>query len=98
MTYEVARMVTIPALMAGSALLVRRYRGYGVLVSILLGWGILVAVYNTWPAPAGEYDEDREEMPSMGPIVMALWCLPVWGVVELWLWLRKRGSKSHEIA
>ena len=93
MTYEVARMVTVPSLIAGSAWIIHRYRGYGVLVSILLGWAVLVVVYNIWPAPPNEWDEDREEMPNMGPMVMAMWCLPVWGVVELWSWLRKRGSK-----
>ena len=87
-------MVTIPAVMAASAWAIARYRGYGALASVLLGWGILVAVYSIWPAPPGQWDEDREEMPSIGPFAMAMWCLPVWGAIELWLWLRRRTRRS----
>ncbi len=73
MGYEIARPITILALMGVSTWAISRYRGYGALFSILVGWGILVAVYSAWPAPVGQWDEDREEMPSMGPFAMALW-------------------------
>ena len=90
MTYEVARLITLPTLAVGSAVLVARYRGYGLVASVLLGWVILYGVYNAWPAPPGEWDEDREEMHVLAPSIMLIWCAPVWGVVELWRWFRRR--------
>ena len=87
-------MIALPTLAVGSGLAVARHRGHGVGASILLGWVILYAVYNLWPAPTTEWDEDREEIYYMAPILMAIWCLPVWGVVEVWHWLkRKRGAQ-----
>ena len=98
MTYEIARLITLPAVAVGSAWLVARYRAIGVVSSILLGWVILVCVYRAWPAPPPEWDEDGEEILISAPIVMTLWCLPVWGVVELWSWFRRLLKKRNEPA
>ena len=99
-TFAIVRLLTIAGLMIGSAWSIRRYRAVGMLVSIFVGWGILVFVYSTWPAPPtpGDWDEDREEMPFMAPILMSLWCFPVWGVTELWRWLRRAKTNVHESA
>src|SRR5690242_6743818 len=74
--YIIARPLSWVLLMSGSAWLIARYRILGLIISILAGWGILVMVYSMWPAPPAphDFDEDREDMPVMGPFLMALWC------------------------
>jgi hypothetical protein len=95
MAFVIARLITIPFLMIGSAWLIARYRVIGVAVSVLLGWVILFAVYNLWPAPPGVWDEDREEIHISAPIVMSMWCFPVWGIVGLWSWLKLRRDRNE---
>jgi hypothetical protein len=95
-TFAIVRLLTLALLMVGSAWLIARYRFIGLVVSIMAGWGILVFAYSTWPAPPVPYDfdEDREDMPMMGPLLMAIWCIPVWGIVELWSWNKRRGKQN----
>ena len=97
MEYFIARLIAILALMAGSSWLIARYRAVGVIISVFLGWGILHFVYNTWPAPPieGDWDEDRVEIDATAPIVLSMWCLPVWGVLSLWSWFKKSSAKPR---
>ena len=99
-TFAIMRIVTIAALMIGSAWLIQRYRAIGAVLSILAGPAVLIIVYSNWPAPPVPYDwdEDRQNMPFIGPILMLIWCLPAWGVTELWRWLRRRRNPVHEHA
>jgi hypothetical protein len=80
--------------------LIKRWRFIGVIISVLVGWGILVFTYSMWPAPVvpNDWDEDREEMPFMGPIVMSMWCFPVWGITEFLRWFRKPRNNAHGTA
>lgn len=97
---NILRPVTWLLLMLGSSWLIKRWRFIGVIISVLIGWGILVFVYSTWPAPpvVGDWDEDREEMPMLGPLVMSIWCFPVWGITEVWGWLKRPSNRAHGIA
>jgi hypothetical protein len=96
----IARPLSWVLLMSGSAWLIARYRLLGLIISIFAGWGILVFVYSMWPAPPDphDFDEDREDMPGMGPFVMALWCVPVYCITVLWRrqrqWLAERRTKN----
>ena len=83
MTYVLIRSLTILALMAGSTWLINRHRFMGVFLSVWLGWGILYLAFNAVPAPAGIWDEDREEIGTMAPIIMAFWSIPVWAFLTL---------------
>jgi biotin transporter BioY len=94
MAHVVARLITIPALMIGSTWLIARYRAVGVAISILAGWAILYFVYHAWPAPPPEWDEDREEIHYTAPILMALWCIPVWAFVIATSRTKKQIEKS----
>ncbi len=87
----IARPLSWVLLMVGSSWLIARCRLVGVIVSILAGWGILVFVYSMWPAPPEPYDfdEDREEMPRIGPFVMAIWCVPVYCITGLYRLYRR---------
>lgn len=76
--------------MAGSAWLIARYKVIGVIASVLAGWAILYCVYHAWPAPPGEWDEDGEEIYYTAPILMMIWCFPIWGVTSLWAFVKKR--------
>src|SRR5437016_2648426 len=82
----VVRPLSWVLLMSGSAWLIARYRLVGLILSIFAGWGVLVFVYSMWPAPPVPYDfdEDREDMPGMGPFVMAVWSVPVYCITEVW--------------
>ena len=97
---NIIRPVTWLFLMVGSCWLIKRWRSIGVIISVLVGWGILVFAYSMWPALVvpTDWDEDREEMPFMGPIVMSMWCFPVWGITEVWRWLRGPRNNAHGTA
>jgi len=81
MAFVIARLIALPAMAAGSVWLIVRYRALGFAISILAGWAILFAVYRGFPAPPDQWDEDGEEIQYTAPILMALWCIPVWAVV-----------------
>ncbi|MFO1488144.1 MAG: hypothetical protein U1F65_06680 [Verrucomicrobiota bacterium] len=76
----------------GSAWLVARFRARGVVFSILVGWGILAAVYWYFPAPPdslGGWDEDHEEVPRMGWLLMFMWCMLVYILANIWPLFKK---------
>lgn len=87
--YIVARLAAIVATAVISSFLIVRYRFVGVVISVTVGWVILYLAFNTWRAPFGVWDEDREDIGIVAPLLMAMWCLPVWGLVT---WLRKKDS------
>lgn len=87
MTYLLFRSLTILALMAGSTWLIARHRVIGTFISVWLGWGILYLAFNAVPAPVGIWDEDREEIGTLAPFMMAFWCLSVWAFFTLRRWL-----------
>ena len=93
---NIIRPATWLFLMAGSCWLIKRWRFIGVIISVLVGWGILVFAYSMWPAPIvpNDWDEDREEMPTLGLFVMSIWCLPVLGITELWRWFRRTRTNA----
>jgi len=99
-TCNIVRPATLLFLAFGSCWLIKRWRFIGVIISVLAGWGILVLAYSMWPAPVvpNDWDEDREEMPFMGPIVMAMWCFPVCGITELWWWFKRPKNNAHGAA
>lgn len=96
MAFVIARVITMPAVLVGSAWLVGRFRFLGLILSILAGWGILCFVYSTWPAPPmpNDWDEDREDMPRMAPFLMALWCVPIYVLITVCSWLDRRWDKA----
>lgn len=94
MAFVIARLITLLALAIGSAWLIARYRVVGVIISILAGWVILFAVYRGFPVPLGEWDEDGEEIHYTAPILMALWCIPVWAFVVATSRGKKRIGKT----
>ena len=90
--WAITRIVTDVLVLAGSAWLVARFRALGVLVSILMGWGILACVYWYFPAPPdslGDWDEDHEEVPRLGWLLMFMWCMSIYILVNLRAWLRR---------
>jgi hypothetical protein len=95
MTYIIARLITLLALMIGTTWLIVRYRAVGVVVSLFLGWGILFAVYRGFPAPPDVWDEDGEEIPYTAPILMMIWCFPVWGVAGLLPWFKRQRKPTQ---
>ena len=92
MAYIIARLITLPMLMIGSTWLIARYRAVGVVASLFLGWAILFAVYRGFPAPPVVWDEDGEEIHYTAPLLMMIWCLPVWGVVSLLSCFKQRNA------
>jgi hypothetical protein len=90
--WAITRIVAVVFVLTGSALLVARFRVRGVIVSILMGWGILAFVYWYFPAPPdspGGWDEDHEDVPRLGWLLMFMWCMFVYIIVNLWSWLKK---------
>jgi hypothetical protein len=49
----------------------------GAFISVWLGWGILYLAFNAVPAPLGVWNEDREQIGTLAPLMMAVWCIPV---------------------
>jgi hypothetical protein len=94
MRFAIARLIAILFVGTGSAWVIARYRALGVAISIFAGWVILFAVYRVFPAPPGVWDEDGEEIHYSAPIVMMMWCFPVWGVVSLVSWMSRRRVKQ----
>jgi hypothetical protein len=95
MTYIIARLITLPLVMFGSTWLIARYRAVGVIASLFLGWAILFAVYRGFPAAPDVWDEDGEEIHYTAPILMMIWCFPVWAVVSLLSWFNKQRKATH---
>jgi len=81
MSYFIARPIALSTVAAGSAWLVSRYRLWGVVASVLLGSVLLYLAYHAWPVPIGEWDGDGEEIHYTAPILIAIWCLPIWLIV-----------------
>ncbi len=92
MTYSIARPIAWLTVTAGSAWLVSRYRLWGVVASVLLGSVILYLAYHAWPVPIGEWDEDGEEIHYTAPILIAIWCFPIWLIVGVLTNFMKRGK------
>jgi hypothetical protein len=90
----IARLIVVPTVAIGSAWLVARYKAKGGVASVLLGWLILWSVYNAWPAPAtnNDWDEDREEMWIIAPVLMIVWCSLVYTALEIRAWVNRRGK------
>lgn len=90
MANVIARLITFPTVAIGSAWMIARYRAAGVIISILAGWAVLFAVYRGFQVPLGEWDEDREEVQYLGPILMMIWCFAAWGAVSIWSWFKRQ--------
>ena len=97
MTYVIARVITLPTVAIASAWLVARYRAVGVVISIFAGWALLFAIYRGFPVPPGEWDEDGEEIHYTAPILMMIWAFLVWGIVNLWSFVTRRGQINGEV-
>jgi hypothetical protein len=97
MSHVVARMITLPVLLGGTTWLIARYRAVGVVVSLFLGCAILFAVYRCIPAPPTVWDEDGEEIHHIAPVLMMIWCFPVWGVVSLLSWFKRPGRRHGDV-
>ena len=87
--------MTLPLLMIGSTWFIARYRGVGVIISLFLGWAILLTVYKCFPAPVGVWDEDGEDIHYIAPMLMIIWCFPVWAFVSVVSSLKKRGKSKQ---
>jgi hypothetical protein len=86
--FDIFRLAATAAMAVTSSFLIARYRFVGVVISVIVGWILLYFVYHTWHAPPSEWDEDKEDIAILAPILMAMWCLPFWGLVT---WF-KRGN------
>jgi len=92
MTFSIARPIALLTVAAGSAWLVSRYRLWGVVASVLIGSAILYVAYHAWPVPAGQWDEDGEEIHYIAPILIAIWCFPIWLFVGIRSGFTKHGK------
>lgn len=73
---------------AAVPLLIARWRWFGVAISTFVGWGLVCLVIIALP-DAG-WDEDAEDWPHVGWLIMLLWSLLCFGAVSLGSWLRRR--------
>ena len=87
MTWAIPRLIAYAVVMMGSVLVIRRWQFRGFLISVSLGWLLIWLVFHIWPADG--WDEDGEEWPVIGWIILCVWCFPVY----LWVWTRNRGPK-----
>ena len=92
MSYSIARPIAWLTVAVGSAWLVNRYRLWGVLASLLAGSFILYFAYHAWPVPQGKWDEDGEEILNTAPLLIAMWCFPIWLLVGVLTGFTKRGK------
>lgn len=92
MSYTIARRIGWIAVALGCVWLVRRYRLWGVLASMAFGSAILYVAYHVASPVPGQWDEDGEEILSLGPIVIAMLCFPIWIVVGILTGFTKNGK------
>ena len=74
--------------LALTVIFIARWRGVGVIVSILFGWLAMYVILVSFPR--AEDWEAREDWPPFGWLLMSIWSFLVYGVVSLWSWIRKR--------
>jgi hypothetical protein len=94
----ITRVVAWLTVAVGSAWLVSRYRWRSFLlsvpVSVLAGSVILYLAYHAWPMPPGVWDEDGEDIHIIAPILLTIWCFPIWLFVGIRAERRKARGES----
>ncbi len=78
--------------LALTVIFIARWRGVGVIASIVFGWLAIYVILLSFPHP--EDWEDREDWPPFGWLPMSIWSFFVYGVVSIWSRLRKL-RRSH---
>ena len=74
--------------------LIARWRHWGLLAAVLVGWGIIHVCNIAFP-----FEETVDAVfaglwAALGWLYMVVWCLPIYGVVLLVAWRRRRSTRA----
>lgn len=84
MDYATIRVLALTLVFGLSAYTIVRHGVLFAFVWPFLGGALLYWVYHAWPAPSELWDEDREEIHFLAPILLIFWCFPIAAATAVW--------------
>ena len=83
------------SVIAATIVLIARWRGRGILISIPFGYAAIYLLNASFPHDKWSDIEFAEDWPISGLIIMPLWSFLVYGVVRFCSWIRKEWRQEH---